>query len=64
MTRKTFTAILIAPDGGFESYEVEAENKTEARKEIARIYRRETPSSRNGFYSFAQQHLKWTVVNK
>lgn len=59
MASKTFTAILTAPNGERGQYRVEAENKTEARKQIARIYRRDTPPPSAGFYSFAQQRLEW-----
>lgn len=59
MTYQTFTAILTDPSGYSDRYTVEAKNKTEARKEIARIYRRNTPPPSAGFYSFAQNRLTW-----
>jgi hypothetical protein len=59
MTYQTFTATLTDPSGYRSEYRVEAKNKTEARKEIARIYRRDTPPPSAGFYSFAQNRLTW-----
>ena len=58
-TTRTFTAVLTSPAGETDEYRVSAYNKTDARREIARIYRQDTPSARYGFYSFGQHALRW-----
>lgn len=58
--KKEFTATLTTPSGESETYTVDARGKTEARQQIAKSYRENTPSARNGFYSFAQCRLEWT----
>ena len=57
---RIFYAAVVCPDGYREPYCVEARNKTEARKAIARIYRENTPPKSAGFYSFAQCRIIWT----
>ncbi len=57
---RVFYADLVMPDGYREGYAIEARNKTEARKRIAELYRRDTPPKSAGFYSFSQGRIVWT----
>lgn len=55
-----FTATLTDPSGFTDTYRgIAAKNKTEARKIIAQIYRRDTPPKSAGFYTFDQNRLAW-----
>lgn len=56
---RDFSASLIDPSGHKELYIVTARNRTEARKEIARIYRQDTPPPRYGFYAFGRCRIVW-----
>jgi hypothetical protein len=58
-TQTEFTALLVSPSGDRDEYTVTAKNKTEAKKRIAEIYRRNTPGWRNGFYSFSAHKFIW-----
>jgi hypothetical protein len=60
--KKIFEAELISPDGCRETYKVGALTRTEARRMIGNLYRENTPSPKNGFYSFSQQILKWKGI--
>lgn len=59
MATTEFTAILTTPSGEASEYRVSAANKTEARKKIGALYRRDTPPPSAGFYSFNQTRLRW-----
>jgi hypothetical protein len=56
---KEFFAKVTDPSGFSDRYDVVAENKTEARKKIAKIYRNNTPPPSAGFYSFSKCRIEW-----
>lgn len=56
---RDFEARLTDPSGYVSTYRVTAKNKTEARREIGRLFRLDVPAPRYGFYSFDSCRFEW-----
>ena len=55
-----YTIVLTSPDGEQTTYCVEAENKKEARKEVAKMYRENTGPVSAGFFPFSKMTVTIT----